>query len=111
MGRSIRIWQVFFAILVVYLGLALINRLLFNVQDVAGWLCGEDGTAKGLAKGETAHAGDAGQFRGTPLAALRTGFGTRTLCNRTRIRVEGGGAKYLITVIPYEMELWKDGSI
>ena len=42
----------FFAVLFVYLGITFASHLLYNVQDIAGWTCVEDGTANGLARGE-----------------------------------------------------------
>ncbi len=41
-----------FAALFVWLGLTFLSHVLFNIQDDAGWVCKETGTAKGLASGE-----------------------------------------------------------
>jgi hypothetical protein len=83
----------FFAALFVYLGATLASHLLYNVQDVAGLTCTENGKAKGLARGERASAT----------------FATSGLCNGTGIFVEGNGARYLVTV--ETTTAWRDGSI
>jgi uncharacterized protein (DUF2235 family) len=72
----------FFAAMLVYLGVTFASHLLYNVQDVAGLTCVEDGTASGLARGEK----------------REIDFITANLCNRTGIFVEGNGAKYHIAI-------------
>jgi uncharacterized protein (DUF2235 family) len=72
----------FFAMLFVYLGITFASHLLYNVQDIAGWICVEDGTAKGLARGEKRDVD----------------FVTSGLCNKTGILVEGNGAKYHVQI-------------
>ena len=83
----------FFAALFVYLGVTFASHLLYNVQDVAGWTCVEDGTAKGLARGEK----------------REVEFVTSNLCNRTGIFVEGNGAKYHVEI--KATSPWRDGGI
>ena len=83
----------FFALLFVYLGATFASHLLYNVQDVAGWTCVEDGTASGLAKGEK----------------REVDFATSNLCNRTGIAVEGNGAKYHIAIKATSQ--WRDDGI
>ena len=83
----------FFALLFVYLGATFASHLLYNVQDVAGWTCVEDGTASGLARGEK----------------REVDFATSNLCNRTGIAVEGNGAKYYIAIKATSQ--WRDDDI
>jgi uncharacterized protein (DUF2235 family) len=83
----------FFALLFVYLGATFASHLLYNVQDVAGWTCVEDGTASGLARGEK----------------REVDFATSNLCNRTGIAVEGNGAKYYIAIKATSQ--WRDDGI
>jgi uncharacterized protein (DUF2235 family) len=83
----------FFAIMFVYLGLTFASHLLYNVQDVAGWVCREDGKAKGVEKG-------------TPAVA---NFATSNLCNKTGISVDGNG-RYEITVSA-DPTPWSDGGV
>ena len=83
----------FFALLFVYLGATFASHLLYNVQDVAGWTCVEDGAASGLAKGEK----------------REVDFATSNLCNRTGIAVEGNGAKYHIAIKATSQ--WRDDGI
>lgn len=83
----------FFAILFGYLGITFASHLLYNVQDVAGFTCVEDGSATGLARGEK----------------REVDFVTSSLCNRTGIFVEGGGAKYHVEI--KATSPWYDGGI
>jgi len=83
----------FFALLFVYLGATFASHLLYNVQDVAGWTCVEDGTASGLARSEK----------------REVDFATSNLCNRTGIAVEGNGAKYYIAIKATSQ--WRDDDI
>jgi uncharacterized protein (DUF2235 family) len=82
-----------FAALFVYLGVTFASHLLYNVQDVAGWTCVEDGAAKGLARGEK----------------REVEFVTSSLCNRTGIFVEGNGARYHVEI--KATSPWRDGGI
>jgi len=83
----------FFAMLFVYLGITFTSHLLYNVQDIAGWSCVEDGTAKGLARNERRDVD----------------FVTSSLCNKTGIFVEGDGAKYHVQITATSP--WLDGDI
>jgi uncharacterized protein (DUF2235 family) len=83
----------FFAAMLVYLGVTFASHLLYNVQDVAGLTCVEDGTASGLARGEK----------------REIDFITANLCNRTGIFVEGNGAKYHIAI--KATSPWRDSGI
>ena len=83
----------FFAALFVYFGITLASHLLYNVQDVAGFTCTEDGTATGLAKGEV----------------REIDFVTSGLCNKTGVLVEGGGARYHVQI--KATSEWLDGSV
>ena len=83
----------FFAVLFVYLGITFASHLLYNVQDIAGLTCVEDGAAKGLARGET----------------REVDFVTSNLCNKTGILVEGNGAKYHVEI--KAASEWRDGGI
>jgi len=87
----------FFALLFVYIGLALVNRLLYNVQDVAGLTCTPSAESKGLARGET--------------IAQPVEFNTSDLCKPTGIHLDGGGARYLVKVEPVPSETWYDAGI
>ena len=81
----------FFALLFIYLGVTLTSHLLYNVQDIAGLTCVEDGTAIGLARGEQ----------------TAVNFTTANLCNKTGILIEDDGAKYFVKV---EITApWRDG--
>lgn len=71
-----------FAIMFVYLGVTFGSHLLYNVQDVAGLTCAEDGKAQGLARHERA----------------TVDFTTASLCSKTGILVDGYGARYLVQV-------------
>jgi uncharacterized protein (DUF2235 family) len=86
----------FFALLFAYIGLALVNRLLYNVQDVAGLTCTPSTKATGLTRGE-----------GAPAVI----FKTSDLCKPTGIHLDGGGARYLVKVEPVPSETWHDASI
>ena len=83
----------FFALLFVYLGVTFASHLLYNVQDIAGFTCVEDGTAKGLVRDEK----------------REVDFVTSSLCNRTGIFVEGNGAKYHVAI--KATSEWRDGGI
>ena len=83
----------FFAALFVYLGLALASHLLYNVQDVAGYVCRDNGEAQSFGKN---------------VPASRD-FDTADICNKTGILVEGDGAKYKIVV--EATSPWSDGAI
>jgi hypothetical protein len=83
----------FFAALFVYGGATIASHLLYNVQDVAGFTCTEDGTAKGLAKGES----------------REVDFVTSDLCNKTGVFVEGNGAKYHVAI--KSSSAWSDGGV
>jgi hypothetical protein len=82
-----------FAILLVYLGATFASHLLYNAQDIAGFTCVEDGTAKGLRRGET----------------REVDFATSNLCNKTGIFVDGNGAKYHVEI--KATSAWRDGGI
>jgi uncharacterized protein (DUF2235 family) len=83
----------FFAILFVYLGLTFASHLLYNVQDVAGWVCVDSKVPpKKLLKNEK-HTAD---------------FAASDPCKSTGISVEANG-KYSITVTVDEA--WSDGGI
>jgi uncharacterized protein (DUF2235 family) len=84
----------FFAILFVYLGVTFASHLLYNIQDVAGWVCVEDNTAKGLARGDT----------------RTVDFATSNLCNKTGIAVDENG-RYSITVNASPTPPWSDGGV
>ena len=90
----------FFALLFAYLGLTLTSHVLYNVQDVAGWVCKEDpksGSLARLAVGETLLAGRRTtnqQIAGWP-DALPV-FRTSELCQSTGLLLQRGG-RYLIT--------------
>jgi hypothetical protein len=71
-----------FAALFAYLGLAFMSHALFNIQDYAGWVCRDSGTAGGL---------DLGEKR--TLAA----FQPSNLCQDMKVSVEKD-AKYLVTI-------------
>jgi hypothetical protein len=86
----------FFALLFIYIGVALVNRLLYNVQDVAGLTCTPSAETKGLAKGETAQLVE---------------FRTSDLCKPTGIHLDGGGARYLVKVEPVPSETWYDAGV
>jgi hypothetical protein len=72
----------FFALAFAYLGLAFVSHALFNIQDYAGWVCRDTGTAGGL---------DLGEKR--TLAA----FQPSNLCQDMKVSVEKD-AKYLVTI-------------
>lgn len=91
-GLKLRWAPAFFAVLFVYLGLTFGSHLLYNVQDVAGFTCTEDGTATGLGKGEI----------------REVDFVTRGLCNQTGISVEAG-ARYHVEV--KATSTWRDDDI
>lgn len=91
-GLKLRWAPAFFAVLFVYLGVTFGSHLLYNVQDVAGFTCTEDGMAKGLAKGEV----------------REIDFVTSSLCNKTGIFVEAG-ARYHVKV--KATSEWSDGGI
>jgi hypothetical protein len=84
----------FFAIMFVYLGLTFASHLLYNVQDVAGWVCVEDNTAKGLISGEK----------------RTVDFATSNLCNKTGIAVEEN-ARYVLAVKADATPPWSDGAV
>jgi uncharacterized protein (DUF2235 family) len=89
-----RTWApAFFAVLFIYIGLALVSRAFYNVQDVAGLVCRESAAAKPLGKGET----------------LTADFRTSEICHPTGIFVEGNGARYKVKV--EATEPWTDASI
>jgi uncharacterized protein (DUF2235 family) len=83
----------FFAALFVYLAVTFASHLLYNVQDVAGLTCAENGTASGLARGER----------------REVDFVTSGLCNKTGIAVEGNGARYHVQI--KGTSPWRDGGI
>ncbi|MGZ9072993.1 MAG: DUF2235 domain-containing protein [Rhodoplanes sp.] len=83
----------FFALLFVYFGTTFASHLLYNVQDIAGFTCVEDGSATGLARGEQRDVD----------------FVTSGLCNKTGIFVEGNGAKYHVAI--KATSAWRDGDI
>ncbi len=71
-----------FAVLFAYLGLAFASHALFNIQDYAGLVCRDNGTAGGLGLGEKKQ-----------LAA----FQPSNLCQDMKVSVEKD-AKYLLTI-------------
>jgi hypothetical protein len=85
----------FFALLFVYAGLALVNRLLYNVLDVAGFTCTRSAETKGLARGET----------------VTVEFKTSDLCKPTGIHLDGSGARYMVKVESVPSEPWYDATI
>jgi uncharacterized protein (DUF2235 family) len=85
-----------FALLFVYLGIALVNRLAYNILDVAGFTCTVSPTAKGLAKGET--------------VTVPVVFKTSDLCKATGIHLDNGG-RYTVKVEPLPSESWYDAGI
>jgi hypothetical protein len=85
----------FFALLFVYVGLALVNRLLYNVLDVAGFTCTRSAETKGLARGET----------------VTVEFKTSDLCKPTGVYLDGSGARYMVKVEPVPSEPWHDAAI
>ncbi|MDP3693971.1 DUF2235 domain-containing protein [Bradyrhizobium sp.] len=91
-GLKLRWAPAFFAALFVYLGVTFGSHLLYNVQDVAGFTCNEDGGATGLGRGEV---------RAVDFVAL-------DLCNKTAISVEAG-ARYHVEV--KATSEWSDGGI
>ncbi len=84
----------FFAAMFVYLAVTLTSHVLYNVQDVAGWVCVEDHTAKGLAVGEK----------------RTVDFATSNLCNKTGIAVEEN-ARYVLAVKADAAPPWSDGGV
>jgi hypothetical protein len=92
-GLKLRWAPAFFAALFVYFGVTLASHLLYNVQDVAGFTCSEDGLAKGLAKGEV----------------REIDFVTSGLCNKTGILVESNGARYHVAI--KATSEWRDGNV
>lgn len=92
-GLKLRWAPAFFAALFAYLGVTFASHLLYNVQDVAGFTCAEDGMAKGLARGEQ----------------REVDFVTSSLCGKTGIFVEGNGARYHIAI--KATSEWSDGGI
>ncbi len=83
----------FFAVLFAYLGVTFTSHLLYNVQDVWGLVCKEDGSAKGLARGETRDVD----------------FLASNICNKTGIAIEGNGAKYHVEI--KATSPWRDSGI
>lgn len=91
----------FFAILFAYLGVALANHALYNVQDYWGLVCRETGKAAEIGPGETIKiaAKDSSRF---PL------FRTSNLCQNMGVKLEQN-AKYRISV--KIVEPFKDAGI
>ena len=71
-----------FAAMFAYLGLALASHALFNIQDYAGWVCRDTGTAGGLEAGEK---------------RMLAAFQPSNLCQDMKVSVEKD-AKYLLTI-------------
>jgi hypothetical protein len=92
-GLKLRWAPAFFALLLVYLGITFASHLLYNVQDIAGFTCVEDGMATGLARGEK----------------REVDFVTSSLCNKTGIFVEGNGARYHVEI--KATSEWRDAGI
>jgi uncharacterized protein (DUF2235 family) len=92
-GLKLRWAPAFFALLLVYLGITFASHLLYNVQDIAGFTCVEDGMAAGLARGEKRDVD----------------FVTSSLCNKTGIFVEGNGARYHVEI--KATSAWRDAGI
>ena len=86
----------FFALLFLYLGLALLSRLVYNTLDIAGFTCTVSPTVKGLARGETV---------ATPVV-----FKTSELCHATGIHLDNGG-RYVVKVEPVPGQPWYDAGI
>ena len=82
------------ALLFVYLGIALVTGLAYNILDVAGFTCTVSPTVRGLAKGETVT---------TPVV-----FKTSDLCKATGIHLDNGG-RYTVKVEP--ILSWGPGTI
>jgi uncharacterized protein (DUF2235 family) len=83
-----------FAVMFVYLAITFASHLLYNVQDVAGWVCAENSSAAGLDRGQS-----------KPVT-----FVTSDLCKSTGIVVEVNG-RYSITVEADPAQPWSDGGI
>jgi hypothetical protein len=82
-----------FAVGFLYLGLTFTSHVLYNVQDIAGFVCHETDKSKPLARGEQ----------------LTADFNTSDVCHATGIYVETGGATYAIKV--EATSPWTDGGI
>ncbi|WP_398468826.1 DUF2235 domain-containing protein [Tardiphaga sp.] len=82
-----RIGPSFFALVFVYVGLATLSHIAFNIQDVAGMTCKESPSPRRLMPG---------QISG-PIE-----FRTSDLCRATGIEVDDNRARYVITVTPGE---------
>lgn len=92
-----RIAPFVFAVLFVYVGLAVISHLLFNIQDVWGATCRETPSDKlvHLAVDQS--------------ITLPTTFKTRTSCHGTGIALDGKGSRYIVKLTP--TKAWKDKDI
>lgn len=77
----------FFAIVFAYFGLAIVNHLAFNIQDVWGATCKESASPKILAPGQTSE----------PIT-----FTTRDQCHATGIYLDDNRSRYVITISPGE---------
>jgi uncharacterized protein (DUF2235 family) len=85
----------FFALLFAYVGIALANRLSYNIQDVWGLTCTGSPTTKGLGKYET--------------VVQPVEFKTSDLCKPTGIQLDGAGSRYYVKIEP--VEDWYDSGI
>lgn len=87
----------FFALLFAYAGIALVNRMLYNAQDVWGLTCTPSAETKGLGKYET--------------VVQPVEFMTSDLCKPTGIQLDGGGARYYVKIEPVAGKDWYDSGI
>lgn len=84
-----------FAVMFLYLGLAIASHLLFNIQDVWGATCKESGETIDL---------DVNQSVDLPVE-----FRTAEFCHATGVMLKGGRTKYNIRLVPTPD--WSDGGI
>lgn len=77
-----------FAAIFVYLGLAIVSHLLFNIQDVAGLTCRDHDSDGAIPIAQPLNVNDE---RVIP-------FNTRDFCKATGVAVQGGGARYYVRV-------------
>jgi uncharacterized protein (DUF2235 family) len=90
----------FFAVAFIYLGAAIVNRIFYNVQDIAGFTCVD---AIGNPKLSTPQSLDRDDTLTVP-------FTTSDFCARTGIWLESNGAQYRVEIAVAQTpeEQWKD---
>ena len=96
-GMKRRWAPAFFALLFVYIGLALVNRLLYNAQDVAGLTCTPSTETKGSRQG----------------ARLRhPSYSRRRICASRRAFISmAAERRYSVKVEPVPSDTWYDAGI